>query len=96
MDDHERRALERIEAELAATDPTFADRLRRPLTGWRFVITLVAVTAVCALAVGILADQATLALAGVVTLVVFVMQRVSRRNRAVGGGGSAARGRAPG
>ncbi|MCR6488685.1 DUF3040 domain-containing protein [Amycolatopsis sp. OK19-0408] len=84
LHDHERRALERIEAEIAATDPTFADRLRRPLAGWRFVLVLVAVTGVCALAVGILADQAVLALVGVVTIGTFVVQHFSRRTHPTG------------
>ncbi|MEA5367111.1 DUF3040 domain-containing protein [Amycolatopsis sp., V23-08] len=84
LHDHERRALERIEAEITATDPTFADRLRRPLTSWRFVLMLVAITGVCALAVGIFADQVTLALVGVVTVAVFVMRRFSRRTGTTG------------
>lgn len=52
LHDHERRALDGIEAEIAATDPTSGDRLGRPPASWRFVLALVAVTGACALAVG--------------------------------------------
>ncbi|MEV6643519.1 DUF3040 domain-containing protein [Amycolatopsis sp. NPDC051371] len=83
--EEERRALERIEADLVATDPTLADRFRRPFATWRLFFVLLAVTGVCALAAGILAGSAILTMAGIATVGVLVVEHLGRRARTTRG-----------
>ncbi|WP_370964274.1 DUF3040 domain-containing protein [Amycolatopsis sp. cg9] len=82
LPEDERRALERIEAEISATDPTLAQRFRRPPQGWRLFFVLLAVTGACALVVGVLAGSATLTVVGLATVGVLVVDHLSRRSRA--------------
>jgi uncharacterized membrane protein YphA (DoxX/SURF4 family) len=80
--DHERRALEEIEAGLMSADPTFAQRLGGPATPWRLVLVLTTVTGVCAVAVGLFADRAGLVIFGLLTLATLLATYASWRDRA--------------
>lgn len=77
----ERRALERIEAELSATDPALADRFCRPPDKWRWFFVLLAVTGVCALVVGLLVGSGSLTVVGILTIGVLAVEYFSRRPR---------------
>jgi hypothetical protein len=79
--DHERRALEAIEAGLTSADPLFGERLRGRSTQWQVVLVLTTVTGVCALAVGLFAGRADLVLLGLFTVAALVASHVSRRRR---------------
>jgi uncharacterized membrane protein YphA (DoxX/SURF4 family) len=82
--DHERRALEEIEAGLTSADPTFAERLGGPITQWRLVLVLTTVTGVCAVAVGLFAGRAGLVVLGLLTLAALIATYTSWRDRARG------------
>jgi len=77
----ERRALERIEAELSAADPALARRFCRAPGKWRWFFVLLAVTGMCALVVGILVGSGSLTVAGIVTIGVLAIEYFSRRPR---------------
>ncbi|PVZ09502.1 DUF3040 domain-containing protein [Actinomycetospora cinnamomea] len=68
LDDRERRALERLEHELASADPLLARRMRRALptwrrwATWRVLLAAVGVTLAVGLVVLGLAGQALLVL----------------------------------
>jgi hypothetical protein len=69
--DHERRALEAIEAGLTSADPLFGERLRGRSRQWQVVLVLTTVTGVCA----------DLVLLGLFTVAALVASHVSRRRR---------------
>ncbi|MFD9893480.1 DUF3040 domain-containing protein [Amycolatopsis sp. NPDC059027] len=85
--DHERKALDGIESELAATDPALAASLRHGVHSeawrWKVVEALAVVTTVLMIAVGVFSGHASLIVAGVLGTSALLGLRLLHRRAAV-------------
>ncbi|MFE0021121.1 DUF3040 domain-containing protein [Amycolatopsis sp. NPDC059021] len=81
--DHERKALDGIESELAATDPVLAASLSHGVHSeawrWKFVEALAFVTTVLMIAVGVFSGYASLIVEGVLGTSALLGLRLLRR-----------------